>query len=76
MRAGVGDRSLRREEGDPMRCWDCGERPGRGRILRQLQLCRECRERMVRGLTPLRPVDDKELARAVLGGPGIRRLYH
>jgi hypothetical protein len=59
-----------------MRCWDCGERPAEVGLYDRWQLCRECRERMVRGLPPLRPVGDDELARAVLGGPGIRRPSH
>ncbi len=59
-----------------MTCRDCREHEAEVGLYERCVLCPECRERMVRGLPPLRSVGDEELARAVLGGPGIRRPCH
>ena len=60
-----------------MSCWECGKRPAEVGLYDRWQLCRECRERMVAGLPPIRELMDQELIQAVLSGPGVRRWpYH
>jgi hypothetical protein len=64
------------EEGWSMTCRDCREHEAEVGFHDRYVLCRECRQRMIDGLPRVRPMSDEELARAVLGGPGIRRPYH